>query len=179
VVFAGRHVPEKRIPLLVEGLAVARRTMPSLRLAIVGDGPDRRRIADAISRLGLAEAVELPGRLPQAELERTFARAACVASASEREGYGLIVVEAAARGTPSVVVAGPENAATELVVDGVNGAVAPAATPEAIGASIVDVVGAGQPLRESTLRWFAANAARLRIERSLELVIASYANATR
>ena len=37
---------------------------------------------------------------------------------SRREGYGLVVVEAAARGVPSVVVADPDNAATELVQEG-------------------------------------------------------------
>ena len=41
-----------------------------------------------------------------------------------REGYGLVVVEAAARGTPSVVVADEDNAAVELVDDGDNGVVA-------------------------------------------------------
>jgi glycosyltransferase involved in cell wall biosynthesis len=107
-------------------------------------------------------------------VERAFAGAACVASASEREGYGLIVVEAAARGTPSVVVAGEENASVELVVPGVNGVVAIAPTPEAIGSAIVDVVRSGAALRQSTLRWFVDNANQLRIDRSLELVLESY-----
>ncbi len=98
----------------------------------------------------------------------------CVASASEREGYGLIVVEAAARGTPSVVVLGPENASTELVVDGLNGAVARQATADSIGQAIAAVVLAGEPLRESTLRWFIDNASGLRIERSVEMVTRGY-----
>ena len=46
---------------------------------------------------------------------------------SAREGFGLVVAEAAADGTPSVVVAGEDNAAAELVIDGVNGFVAPRA----------------------------------------------------
>ena len=41
--------------------------------------------------------------------------------------YGLVVIESAVQGVPSVVVAGPDNAATELIEDGVNGAVAPTA----------------------------------------------------
>lgn len=179
VVYAGRHVPEKRVPLLVEAFAVARRAVPSLRLAVYGDGSDRGNAEAAAARLGVGDAVELHGRRPQEEVESAFARAACVASASEREGYGLIVVEAAARGTPSVVVAGPENAATELVVDGVNGAVAGDATPESLAEAIVRVVRAGTALRESTLEWFTANADDLRIERSVELVTRSYEDETR
>lgn len=179
VVYAGRHVPEKRVPLLVEAFAVARRAVPSLRLALYGDGPDRGNAEAAAARLGVADAVESLGRRPQEEVESAFARAACVATASEREGYGLIVVEAAARGTPSVVAAGPENASTELVVDGVNGAIAADATPESLADAIVRVVRAGTALRESTLAWFAANADDLRIERSVELVTRSYEDETR
>ena len=179
VVYAGRHVTEKRVPLLVEGFAVARRALPALRLELYGDGPSRRRAEEEATRHGLGDAVEFRGRRSQEEVEAAFARAACVASASEREGYGLIVVEAAARGTPSIVVAGAENASTELVENGVNGAVASEATPDAIGNAIVDVVRAGATLRESTLRWFVDNADRLRIERSLELVTESYAVETR
>ena len=179
VVYAGRHVAEKRVPLLVEAFAVARRALPSLRLVLYGDGPGRQRAEEEAARHRLGGAVEFRGRRPQEEVEDAFARAACVASASEREGYGLIVVEAAARGTPSIVVAGAENASTELVANGVNGAVAPEATAESIGHAIVEVVRAGPALRESTLRWFADNAGRLRLERSLELVIMSYAGETR
>jgi glycosyltransferase involved in cell wall biosynthesis len=179
VVYAGRHVAEKRVTLLVEAFAVARRTVPSLRLVLFGDGPDRQRAETAAARLEVADAVEFRGRRPQVEVDAAFAGAACVASASEREGYGLIVVEAAARGTPSVVTAGPENASTELIADGVNGAVAAEPTAEAIGSAIVDVVCAGADLRESTLGWFVENAERLRIERSLELVTRSYAGTNR
>ena len=48
-------------------------------------------------------------------------RALCLLLTSRREGYGLVVVEAASHGTPSVVVAGEDNAATELIEEGVNG----------------------------------------------------------
>ena len=175
VVYAGRHVREKRVPLLVEAFAAARQHLPSLRLVLFGDGPDRPRAEETAARLGVADAVGWLGRRSQDEVEEAFAGAACVASASEREGYGLIVVEAAARGTPSVVVAGPENASAELVVDGVNGAVARDSTAESIGRAIVEVVRAGDALRGSTLGWFVDNAERLRIERSVELVTRSYA----
>ncbi len=58
-------------------------------------------------------------------------RAMCMLLTSRREGYGLVVVEAAARGTPSVVVAGEDNAATELIEEGVNGTSPPSADPQA------------------------------------------------
>ena len=75
---------------------------------------------------------------------------------SRREGYGLVVVEAAARGVPSVVVADVDNAATELVDEGENGFVAPSASPEDLAAAILRVRDAGPALRTSTAAWFHA-----------------------
>ena len=64
-------------------------------------------------------------------------------------------------------------------MNGVNGAVAPEATPDSIASALVQVVEAGPALRESTLRWFVENGDDLRIERSVELVTRSYAGEIR
>lgn len=179
VVFAGRHVREKRVPLLVHGFALTREERPDLRLDIYGDGPERRGLERLVARLGLGSHVRVLGARPEAEVAAAFAHAICVATGSEREGYGLVVVEAAARGTPSVVVDGPENAAVELVREGVNGAVAPRAEPEEVAGAILRVVAGGPELRASTVRWFSENVTRLRIENSLAEVMASYAGPER
>jgi glycosyltransferase involved in cell wall biosynthesis len=107
-------------------------------------------------------------------VQEAFSRALCLVLPSRREGYGLVVVEAAARGTPSVVVAGDDNAAAELVVDGENGFVAASAEPEELAAAILRVHEAGPALRERTVRWFAHNAERLSLEGSLETVLEAY-----
>jgi glycosyltransferase involved in cell wall biosynthesis len=175
VVYAGRHVREKRVPALLHAFAHAKAERPDLRLAIYGDGPERPQIDALVRELGLGADVNVAGRQPENEIEDAFARAACVATASEREGYGLIVVEAAARGTPSVVVSGPENAATELIDEGVNGEIARDASPEELARALLRVIDAGPSLRTSTSEWFAANASKLMLERSLEKVLAAYA----
>jgi glycosyltransferase involved in cell wall biosynthesis len=177
VVYAGRHVREKRVPALVRGFAEARRQRPELRLEIYGDGPEREEVEALVREPGLDESVDVLGRRPEAEIAAAFARAACIATASEREGYGLVVVEAAASGTPSVVVAGPENAATELVSEGVNGAVARDVAPRELAAALLRVVDAGPRLRERTAEWFSANADTLTLERSLKVVLRAYESA--
>jgi glycosyltransferase involved in cell wall biosynthesis len=93
---------------------------------------------------------------------------------SRREGYGLVVVEACAAGTPAVVVADPDNAATELIEEGVNGFVAPSASPEDLAAAIERVRAAGPELRASTAAWYAANAQRLSLADSLARVAEAY-----
>jgi len=90
-----------------------------------------------------------------------------------------VVVEAAARGTPSVVVAGEDNAATELVADGVNGFVVASADADAIASAIVRVAQAGMALRQSTAAWFAENSRRLSLESSLSTVLERYSVASR
>jgi glycosyltransferase involved in cell wall biosynthesis len=93
---------------------------------------------------------------------------------SRREGYGLVVVEASARGTPSVVVRSDDNAAVELVADGENGVVAASASPKDLAAAIVRVAAEGEALRASTRAWFSRNARRLSLAASLDTVAASY-----
>jgi glycosyltransferase involved in cell wall biosynthesis len=91
----------------------------------------------------------------------------------------MVVVEAAARGTPSVVVADPDNAATELVDEGVNGVVAASAAPDDLADAMVRVHEGGAVLRKSTADWFARNAPRLSMAASLDRVSAEYVSADR
>ena len=66
----------------------------------------------------------------------------------------MVVLEAAYHGTPSIVVAGEDNAATELIEPEVNGLIVTSADPDAIAGAVVRVHDAGIGMRESTARWF-------------------------
>jgi glycosyltransferase involved in cell wall biosynthesis len=174
VVFVGRHIPEKGVLVLPTAIALARKTVPELRGEILGDGPLREDVRIRVQEEGLDGAVSVPGFVPEQERVGAVRRALCLALPSIREGYGLVVVEAAAQGTPCVVVDHPDNAATELVEEGVNGALAASAEPDAVSAAILRVHAAGDALRASTARWFEQNSRRLSLENSLETVIAAY-----
>jgi glycosyltransferase involved in cell wall biosynthesis len=173
VVFAGRHIPEKRVPALAPALA----ELPDLGAEIYGDGPERKRVLEAISRLRLGDRVSAPGFVAEDVLNESLETALCFALPSEREGYGLVVVESSSRGVPTVVVDGPDNAATELVEDGVNGAIAASASAGDLASAIRRVREGGEQLRASTLEWFRRNAERLSLERSLQVVLREYARA--
>lgn len=174
VVFAGRHIPEKDPLALVAAMARLRSTAPEIGARILGDGPERPRVLAAIADQDLSGHVEAPGFVALEQVEHDLARALCMVLPSRREGYGLVVVEASASGVPSVVVDHPDNAAVELVEDGVNGVVVPTAAPADIEAGILRVREAGAALRLSTADWFAANAESLSIDASLERVVAAY-----
>jgi glycosyltransferase involved in cell wall biosynthesis len=174
VVFAGRHIPEKGVLAVVPAVARARRDIPGLRGLILGDGPDRARVEEQIEAHSLAGSVEAPGFVDADRVDRAVRDALCLVLPSRREGYGLVVVEAAARATPSIVVAGPDNAATELVDDGVNGYIAASASADDLGAAIVRAYRSGFALRETTAAWFERNSSVLALDRSLGVVSAAY-----
>ena len=177
VVFAGRLIPEKRAPLAVAAFAQAAARVKGLRGELYGDGPERDAVLRAIADHGVGESLSAPGFVPASQIDGALRRAMCMLSTSSREGYGMVVVESSARATPSVVVAGEDNAATELVEDGVNGFVSPDSDAGAIADAIVRVHEAGIALRESTAVWFAQIAERLSLESSQRTVLASYATA--
>jgi glycosyltransferase involved in cell wall biosynthesis len=177
VVFAGRQIPEKRVPALVDALALARERIPELRATIFGDGPEHGEVLRRIAARGLDGSVEAPGFVESDRVEAALAAASCQVLPSLREGYGLVVIEAAALGTPSVVVAAPDNAAVELVAEGENGTVAASATPQDLAAAIERVIDAGQPLRDRTAAWFRSNAKALSASSSAAKVARVYGSA--
>jgi glycosyltransferase involved in cell wall biosynthesis len=174
VIFAGRLIPEKRVTLGVAAVASAARRIEGLRGVFYGDGPDRQALHDAIAEHCLQSIVSAPGFADAGLVDQDMRRALCMLLPSRREGYGMVVVEASAHATPSIVVDAEDNAATELVRDGVNGIVVASADPEAIADAIVLVHEAGTKMRESTAGWFAENAEELSLESSLRKVLASY-----
>jgi glycosyltransferase involved in cell wall biosynthesis len=168
VVFAGRQIPEKQAPAVVRAVAHARERIPGLEAEIFGDGPERGEVLRLIAANGLDGIVRAPGFAAAEEVRERLRRALCHLFPSRREGYGIVVVEAAALGTPTVVVESPDNAALELVVDGENGVVARSAEPEELAAAILRVHAAGAALRQSTVEWFRRNRKRLSLESTLD-----------
>lgn len=152
--FVGRHIADKHVEALPPAVAHARRRVPGLVAKITGQGPETERAHRAARDAGVTDVVEFAGRVDDEQLRLSYLAAGVLVNPSEREGFGLVVAEAAAAATPSVVVAGEDNAAAELVRDGVNGFVADDRSAERLGDAIADAVLAGRALRESTLAWF-------------------------
>jgi glycosyltransferase involved in cell wall biosynthesis len=169
VVFAGRMIPEKRAELVPAAVARARERIDGLRGLVLGDGPRRGAVLEAIERAGAEEFVSAPGFVPTEDVAAALAAATCHVLPSSREGYGLVVIEAASNGTPSVVVPGEDNAAAELVRDGVNGFLATG--PDGLAEAIVRVHEGGDELRRTTRAWFAEQAPTLTAARSARRIL--------
>ncbi len=172
VLFAGRHIPDKQLETLPPALRVVARSRPGVRLVVTGTGSETGALAAAAQEAGVP--VDLRGRVSDDELDHLMSSAAVLVNPSRREGFGLVVAEAAARGTPSVVVAGEDNASAELVIDGVNGFVAPSAEPDDLGAALLAALDGGDALRASTRAWFLAERTTSRLDASLDELLTRY-----
>jgi glycosyltransferase involved in cell wall biosynthesis len=102
LVFCARMVPYKRPQDVVEAVGIARREMPDLRVWMIGGGDD----LDALRR-DAPSGVEYLGRVPEDEKLRRMAAAHGHVATSIREGWGLVVSEAAAVGTPTIAYDAP------------------------------------------------------------------------
>ena len=165
--FAGRHIPEKHVDAIPAAIATARQSIPQLRAQIFGNGPERAKVLNEIARLHLEDVIECPGFVPWPRLEESMSRAAGLILPSEREGYGSIVIEAIARGTPTIVVPGRDNAATDLIVENVNGFLASSIGASALAEQIVKIFHAGHDLRTRTHQWYREHAEGLSIDASI------------
>lgn len=179
VLFAGRLIPEKRVTIGVAAVAEAGKRIEGLQGVFYGDGPERQALLDAIAAAGAGDFIAAPGFAPGEQVDGDMGRALCVLLPSVREGYGMVVVEASAHATPAVVVPAPDNAAVELVEDGVNGVIAASAEPDAIAEAIKRVHQGGFAMRKSTAEWFARNGLELSLESSLRAVLHSYSQPER
>ncbi|MCW2922579.1 MAG: glycosyl transferase family 1 [Thermoleophilia bacterium] len=170
ILYAGRFIPEKRIDLLVAALPLVRDAIPDIRLRLLGDGPTRAPIVELIAQLGLEAIVDCPGFVRAEIIDQAMREALCVVQPSSREGYGMVVIEASARGVPAIVIAGEDNAATELVDEDRNGFVVAAPQTTRLAEAIIRCWREGEALRSRTRGWYQENEERLSLESSLRTV---------
>lgn len=121
VLFAGRLIHEKRVDLLLNAIAVAKKEIPTITCAIIGDGPERGLLEDLAVKLGVEENVSFTGFVDQDGLTAYMKASKVFVLPSIREGFGLVIVEANACGLPVISIRHDMSAVRELVKDGVNG----------------------------------------------------------
>lgn len=107
VLAVGRLAEGKGFPHLVRMFPEVLRQAPDAVLVIAGDGPKRNIIAERIVAAGLQNVVRMIGAVPRAELPALYALADVFAllthsNEGREEGFGLVFLEAAALGVPSV-----------------------------------------------------------------------------
>lgn len=101
ILFVGRLVPYKGLPVLLKALAQMRERAP---LVIVGVGPEEPLLRKLVTKLGLQGRVSFRGSVDQGTLEHLFNTAAvfCLPSVNRLEAFGVVLLEAMRAGCPVV-----------------------------------------------------------------------------
>lgn len=109
LLFVGRLVEKKGLRYLIDAMPEVLKSRPDVRLSVVGFGPERTRLENQASSLGLKENIQFVGALPQASLPAYYRRATVFvapfieAESGDQEGLGLVAVEAAGCACPVIV----------------------------------------------------------------------------
>jgi glycosyltransferase involved in cell wall biosynthesis len=136
VLFIGQLVPRKGYDLLARAMPAVLRAAPETRFVFVshnrsGEAELRRIVAEG----GVAERLELLGRVSEEEKLRLLREAAVVAAPSRYEGFGIPLIEALAAGAP--VVTTDVTAGNEVIEHERNGLLVPYGDVDALAAAIL------------------------------------------
>jgi glycosyltransferase involved in cell wall biosynthesis len=156
VVAAGRLDQIKRYDLLVHAFAKVAAERPDWTLRIYGAGDQRGGLAALVAELGLHNNVFLMGRATPVEPE--WVKGSIAAVSSDRESFGMTVVEAMRCGLPVVSTACPVGP-PEIIADGVDGLLVPVRDPDALAAGLLRLIN-DDPLRHRMGLAARANARR-------------------
>jgi glycosyltransferase involved in cell wall biosynthesis len=182
ILFVGRLVPDKGVDVLIQAVAglggtavtdtaTEARTTP--RLTVIGDGPERERLAAAAAASGID--LVLTGPLDRAQVAAAMRAAAVVAVPSVyREPLGLVAIEAMAAG--AIVVASATGGLPETVVDGGTGFLVPPGDVAALTDALRRALElAGDPVAAGPIRGAALAVARRHdVARSAAASVALY-----
>ncbi len=150
----GRLERYKRVDVMLHAVAPLVRTHPELEIVVIGRGTDQPRLERLARELGLAEHVRILGFVSDAERDRWLAESRVCVCASEKEGWGLTVVEANAVGTP--VVASDAPGLRDSVRHGETGWLVPVGDVAAFRARIAELLeadAAAEAMAERALAW--------------------------
>lgn len=122
VVFVGRLVEHKKADLLIRAIAMVKKARPDVSCTIVGDGPEKSSLVKLIHKLDLDANVKMAGIIEKdTDLYSLLKASKVFVLPSIREGFSIVSVEANAAGIPVITTNHPDNAARDLITEGVNG----------------------------------------------------------
>lgn len=122
LIFAGRLLVNKHVDVLINTVALLKKSLPNIRCLIIGDGPEKNKLISLIREKKLEDTITLQNFVPKEEdLYALFKSSKILVLPSTREGFGLVVLEANACGIPVITTNAPDNAAKDLIKEGVNG----------------------------------------------------------
>jgi phosphatidylinositol alpha-1,6-mannosyltransferase len=129
--------------------------VPDVSYVIIGDGPDRAYLEELSKQRGVRDCVHFVGRVAADELAGYYRLADAFAMPSVKEGFGIVLLEAAASG--AAVIGGDRDGAVDALAEGSIGAMVNPESDSALFAAIRAALQAPRPTREHVLRFRPEN----------------------
>lgn len=119
VLFCGRLIKEKNVGLLIRSI---KNLGVDVTCGIIGEGPEKENLLSLVKMYGLEKNIKFLGFLESHDEVISYMKSAKIfVFPSEREGFGIALLEASACGLPAVVIDNEKNASKELVRNGISG----------------------------------------------------------
>lgn len=143
IIACGRLDVKKNFPDLIKALPLIQKKYPDITLDILGQGPEKENLQILIDDLGLANAVKLVGFVDNPY--EHYAAASVFVQTSLWEGFGYVLAEAMACGTP-VIAYDSKGAMREILADGKYGLLTPVGDLQALADAIVQQIENPTPI---------------------------------
>lgn len=131
-----RLVSYKRIDTLIKAIPQIKKEIPDIRCRIIGSGPERQKLEKLVSELGLEQEVNFVGYVQKhSDVLREIASAHLFCHPSSVEGFGMVVMEAMACGTPYICSDIP--ALKEITNNGTGGIIFKEENPDNLAKNVI------------------------------------------
>jgi glycosyltransferase involved in cell wall biosynthesis len=138
IVSSGRLVPWKGFHTLIDAMVLVKEKYSDVKLYILDDGPDRKKLEEKVKKSNLEENVVFVGRIPINEVYRYINGADIFTLLSSYEGFSHLLLEAMALGTP--IITTPVGGNVELINNDINGVFVPYGDKEKTASAIIDLI---------------------------------------
>ncbi len=98
IIGAGSLIPLKQYDVFIEAIAEIRKSIPTVKAILIGDGPEKKRLQELVTSLELQSNITLAGELAHKEVLRWMQRGKIFLHPSSYEGFGIVCIEALCAG---------------------------------------------------------------------------------
>ena len=154
MVSVGRLKRYKRVDHLFQALAIIRKSVPNARLIVLGKGDDEERLKSLVREMNLTDAVDFKGFVADEEKIQLIKQSWVFGITSEKEGWGIVVIESNACGLPAVGY--NVEGLRDSIRDGENGFLTPDSDIDAFSKKVVNLMtdkSLYAKMREKSLQW--------------------------
>jgi len=122
VIYAGRLLSHKNVDVLIKSISLLKKLHPEIKCLIIGDGPEKNQLIQLCSDLKLNKNIKFFGFVKDIDTVYSLMKSSKVfVFPSNREGFGIVTIEANACGIPVITTNHQDNASKDLITAEENG----------------------------------------------------------